>query len=391
MKLKAKHLRHPFRTLATAKNLAKAYFYTKTFPYRSMLHFRSDPRYQLQNVTKGFASRIDHSGDDRELLDRICTAYSKAVEHQQTAPERYQPSIWWRQVRKTSLAPVIHALENRDIHALKRMYDNFFRDACSAGLIAMTEDMPGEYRGGSIKNLQRHFYLGDTLSCIDYWKERTADRFSLTELAGPDIGNPFGVIVDSTLVRIGAPYQHYCAYRLSSLLDSESATIAEIGGGFGGMAYYLLRNRQQLTYLDFDLPETIALASYFLMKAFPSRAFLLYGEKNLTQEVIPRTDVVLMPLFALEEIQPASVDVIFSSHAMSEVLPEFMTDYFATVARITKEHFLCIGNMGGTKSMLELTRHRQEMQIVETFSSGWSRHRNPSWNEVEILYRTVES
>jgi hypothetical protein len=395
MKLKSRHLRHPIQTLATAKNLAKTYFAAKLFPYRSRLRFRGDSRYELQNVTNGFASRIDESGDDRELLDRICTAYIKAVEHQQTAPETYQPSKWWRQVRQTSLRPVMQALEKRDIDALRLMYGNFFRDPCSFGLIAMRDGMSEAYRGGAIKDIHRHFYLGDSLSCIDYWKQRTAGRFSLTDLAGPDIGNPFGVMLDGTLVRSEGPYQHYCAHRLSSQLDVGPSTVVEIGGGFGGTAHFLLRDRQQLTYLDFDLPETIALASYFLLKAFPSLTFLLYGEKQIANDSgsaeINRANVVLMPLFEIEKMQPRSVDVTFSSHAISDLSSESMADYLQTIGRITRGHFLYIGNMGGAKSIFELASRRSDMRMVETFVSGWNRHRNPDWNEVEILYRIDKS
>src|SRR5215469_1097528 len=100
MRLKAKHLRHPFRTIATAKARLETYADVKLFPYRSRRRFHADPRYKLQNVTAGFASRLDTSSDDRELLERICTAYIKASEHQETARKTFQPSRWWTEQRQ---------------------------------------------------------------------------------------------------------------------------------------------------------------------------------------------------------------------------------------------------------------------------------------------------
>ena len=387
MKFKAKHLRHPFRTIATAKVLAKTYFDVKLFPYRSRLRFWGDSRYELQNVTDGFASRIDNSRDDQELLERICTAYINAVEHQETARETYQPSQWWRQVRQTRLQPVMQALKKRDIQALRMMYSNFYRDPCSSGLITRTH-MPWAFRRGGIKDINRHFYLGDSLCCIDYWKERTADRFAVADLAGPNIGNPFGVMLDGTLIRFEAPYQHYCAHRLSTLLDVGPSTVAEIGGGFGGMAYFLLRDRQPLTYFDFDLPESIALASYFLLKAFPSLTFLLYGEKQMTPGEIARSNVVLMPLFEIGQMQPRSVDVTFSSHAISALPSEFIAHYLETIGRITQGHFLYIGAMFGAKAISELASQRKDIRMVEECVSGWNGHKTTNWNDVEALYRT---
>lgn len=389
MRLKTKHLRHPFRTLATAKVSAQTYFEVRLFPYRSRLRYRRDARYRLENVADGFVSRIDNSGDDEALLERICAAYIKAAEHQEAARRTYQPSLWWKE-QKHDLQAVTQGLRKRDIPALKLMYSNFYRDPCSSGLVAKS-GMPWANGQGVMKEVDRHFYLGDTLSSIDYWKERTGGRFAIADLAGPNIGNPFGVVVDGTLVRFEAPFQHYCAHRLSSLLDAGPATVAEIGGGFGGMAYFLLRDRQPLTYFDFDLPETVALASYFLMKAFPSLTFLLYGEKEMTAENIRRANVVLMPLFEIGQMQPRSVDVAFSSFGVSSVAPELMSEYIERICRITRGHFLCIASgRFGVNPILNLASQRRDMRVVETSVSAWNGHKSAHWTDLEDLYRIGE-
>jgi putative sugar O-methyltransferase len=391
MRLKAKHLRHPLRTIEKAKFLAKTYFDVKSFPYRSRLRFREDSRYQLQNLTAGFASRIDDSSADQELLERICSAYIRATEDQKTAPENFQPSKWWdTHSQQTRLQPVMQALEKRDIPALRRMYSNFYRDPCSSGLLPV-RGLPWNLRDGAMKDTDRYSYLGDSLYSIDYWTERTARRFALADLAGPNIGNPFGVMLDGTLVRFEAPYQHYCAHRLSTILGAGPSAVAEIGGGFGGMAYFLLRDRQPLTYFDFDLPETIALASYFLMKAFPSLTFLLYGEKRMTQEEIARANVVLMPLFEIEQMPPRSVDFTFSSHALSSLPSELMAHDLDRIGRITQGHFLHISGMPGTTALFEQVSRRRDMQLVEAGVSGWNGHKTTNWNGVEALYRVGEA
>ncbi len=387
MRLKARHLRHPLSTLARAKFLAKTYFDVKSFPYRSRLRFLGDSRYQLENVTTGFASRVADSSDDRALLERICAAYIKATDNQKAAPEAYQPSKWWDQ-QQTRLQPVTQALKKRDIHALRFMYSNFYRDPCSSGLMPVT-GMPW-HPPGAMKGIDRHSYLGDCLCSIDYWRDRTAGRFAVGDLAGPNVGNPFGVMLDGTLVRFEAPFQHYCAYRLSSISGVGPSTIAEIGGGFGGMAYFLLRDRQPLTYFDFDLPETVALASYFLMKAFPSLTFLLYGEKPMTREEISHANVVLMPLFEIEQLQPRSVDVAFSSHAMSSLPSRFIAHYLEIIGRITRGYFLHIGGKIGTRAISEQASQRRDMRLVDTCVSGWNGHKTTNWNDVETLYRVGE-
>src|SRR5271169_4803982 len=113
--IKLKYLRHPFRTVSTAKSLFAARWSMWRFADHGARRFRGDPRYDLQNVTDGFRSRLDDSGGDDELLERICTAYSKAVKQQQFAPKIFRASEWWQQVRQGSLGPVIQALLTRDI------------------------------------------------------------------------------------------------------------------------------------------------------------------------------------------------------------------------------------------------------------------------------------
>lgn len=339
-------------------------------------HFRGDARYDLQNVTNGFISRIDETSDDTDLLERICTAYIGAVNQEQVAPEAYKATEWWQQMRQRGLGPVRQALLTRDIDALRTMYRNFFRDPCSSGLLGAPYGMSKAYFGGKIKDVHRRFYLSHVLYRFDYWKAQTDGRFALHDLAGPGIGNPFGVLIEGTHISVGSEYSHYCAHRIISLVDSGVATVAEIGGGFGGMAYYLLRDRARVTYLDFDIPESIALASYYLLKAFPLLKFLLYGEGELTKQSIAEADVVLMPVFELAAMPPDSVDVTFSSHAMSDISPGAMVEYLNIIDRMTRHCLLYIGNSRASKSISDLVSQRYDsFELAETRSSGWHSHK----------------
>lgn len=374
--MKLKYLRHPVRTAETAKALFDARLSMWKFAAHGQRHFKGDARYDLENVTRGFASSIDETSDDTELLERICAAYSKAVNQKQLAPEAYAATQWWQEVRQRDLGPVTQALLTQDIAALRRMYRNFYRDSCSAGLLGAPYGMTKAYFGGKIKDVHRHFYLSHVLYRLDYWKSQTDGCFQLQDLAGPGIGNPFGVFIDGTHISIGSEYAHYCAHRICAQLETEPATVAEIGGGFGGMAYFLLRDRPRVTYLDFDLPESIALATYYLSKSFPYLTFLLYGEGELTREAIAQTDVVMMPVFELATVPAGIADVAFSSHAMSDISPEAMVEYLNNIERFTRGCFLYLGNYRASQSISDLvSRKYASFELAETRSSGWHSHK----------------
>lgn len=346
------------------------------FAVHGTQRFKLDPRFKLQNVTDGFASHIDDSNDDTELLERICDAYIKTINQQQFASNVYAATDWWQQVRQRSLRPVMRALETRDIGALRGMYRNFFRNTCSSGLLGVPYGMAKAYFGGTISDFHRRFYLSHALYRIDYWKAQTDDRFELRDLAGPEIGNPFGVRIGDTFVRVGSEYAHCCAHQVGGLLGPEKSTVAEIGGGFGGMAYYLLRDYANVTYCDFDLPESIALSSYYLLKAFPHLRFLLYGEQELTKKSIGQADVVLMPTFELANMPEESIDVTFSSHAMSDISSDAMAEYMDNVVRMTRSAFLYIGNSRASKSISDLvSRKYDSFHLTATRSSGWHSHK----------------
>jgi hypothetical protein len=387
MKPRIKHLRHPLRTAAAARNLLALYLNIKSFGDRSHRHYRRDARYDLMNVSKGFASRLEDSCADDEMLERICSAYVKAAQRERFAAEEYQASAWWRQVRQGSLGPVIRALGSRDTASLRRMYRNFFRDASSAGLIGVPYGLTGAYFDKQIADIHRRSFLGDALYGIDYWKTLTGGRFPLEVLRGPETGNPFGIMIDGTLVRTGASYQHYSAYKIANSLSSATATVAEFGGGFGGMAYYLLRDHPGVKYIDFDLAESLALTSYYLLRSFPHLKFLLYGERAITAETLANADVVLMPLFEMESLPSESVEIVFSSHAMSDISEEAMSAYLRTISRISTGCFLYIGTAQGAESIRNMTAEGpRPFRLDEMRPTGWNTHRFPKADEVECLF-----
>jgi hypothetical protein len=370
---------NPLRGARKAKSWFAAHVHMWKFGDHGRQRFQGDSRYDLQHVTSGFAHRIDGTSDDTALLDRICTAYNKAEGERYSLLSPSLPSESLYRLRQGSLAPSIRALREHDTAALGKMYRNFYRDPCSAGLMGAPNGMSKAYFGGHIKDIYRHFYLSHVLYRLDYWKEVTNGRFSLKDLAGPEIGNPFGVVIDGTHIGVGAERAHYSAQRVASLIDrfvKPRFSVAEICGDFGAIAYYLLRDHRPLTYLNFDFPERIALSSYYLMKAFPQLTFLLYGEKSLTQDTISQADVVLMPIFALATMPSASLDITFSSNGILNLSPAAKTECLQRILTITTQSVLYIANQASSELMAELAGKGQHpFTLADKRTSGWHSHK----------------
>jgi hypothetical protein len=373
--VKLNNLIHPLRAARKAKASTAAHIRIWKFGNHGRKRFRGDPRYDLQNVSRGFAPSGEQASDDTALLERISAAYSASLACQTAESRPYMKVEVWERLRQGPLSPSIRALTENDTAALAKMYRNFYRDPCSAGLMAAPGGMSGAYFSGRIKDIYRHFYLSHVLYRLDYWKQITGDRFPLKDLAGPGIGNSFGVTIDGTHIAVGAEYAHYCANRVAGLMDRSLAkrtAVAEINGGFGAIAYFLLRDHQPLTYFNFDAPERVALSSYYLMKAFPHLTFQLYGEKPLASGTASQPDVVLLPAFALAAMPCGSVDITFSSNGLASLSPDAVDETLRSMVAMTRRSLLYIGNeaFAGSISGL-LSKEQSPFALTDRRESGW--------------------
>jgi hypothetical protein len=353
---------------------------------RGRRRFSGDERFNLHFVEQGLAPRPTGPADDTALLRRICDSWCKATEHQPFVSEAFQPHQWWRATQQTNLEPVRRALAAYDFDSLRGMYRNLFRDRCSAGLCGLP--LSRIDAGSPVSKSSKELHLIDGLHRFDLWRSRTSGRFDLADLKPPDIGNPFGIVLDGVFVRNGSEDQHYCAHRIIDLLAaSEGPVVAEIGGGFGGMAYYLIRDRPGLTYLNFDLPETIALASYYLLSAFPNANATLYGEAELDAETLRSSRIILMPGFAMPQMPTNSVDVAFNARILSDLSSAALHHYLAEIARTTRGHVLHLNRTQGSLAAdAWFTTNAPDFRLVEKRLSEWNNARTLRPNEMEYVY-----
>jgi hypothetical protein len=144
-----------------------------------------------------------------------------------------------------------------------------------------------------------------------------------------------------------------------------------------------------VTYIDLDVPESIALTSYYLLKAFPHLQVRLFGEAGFADLMADRADVYLMPLSELSSMPTESVDIVFSSHAMSDLSRKALQSYLHTVERITRDSFLYIGNRLAADAIDEAIRRDYSLsEPVQISHSRWNdTGLSESANELECLYR----
>ena len=211
----------------------------------------------------------------------------------------------------------------------------------------------------------------------------------------PSIGNPFGYKIDGVIVTGSSACQNYYAKQAAALItDIAVPIVAEIGGGFGGLFYYLLNENTNVKCCNFDLLEVLAISQYFLMMAFPEKQFLLFGEPGsegrLTAKILSDFDVILLPNYKLIDLDENTVDLFLNFHSLSEMDQITIDEYIQQITRVTRGYFYhenstSARNIGYGK--LEISA---EEYPVSPSAFAFVYKKNAIWGEkryMEFLYR----
>ena len=118
----------------------------------------------------------------------------------------------------------------------------------------------------------------------------------------------------------------------------------EVGGGFGGVAYWAQRIRPDaIQYAIYDFPIMNVIAGYFLLRALPSESVLLHGEPP---EPGPR--IALLPSWRVFEEPDRGADIAFNQDSLPEMPREAALKYLEVFDRIARIGFYSENQEGGS-------------------------------------------
>lgn len=289
-----------------------------------------------QNLRLGLEARVDsNERNDIDIVVRLAEFYTALKQGQQDLPEVYLPGGEWKVYIETR-QPLYQLLIDGCHERAALIFKNFWRN--ELGPIVSQYAYYTDIEKGDVAKVRRF------VECItrDFaiWKE--LHRADPAELSVPCIGNPWGYMRENVLVTPQALRFHNHALQIGRMLsDIRPALMAEIGGGYGGIFYYLSKLATQVRYINFDLPETLVIAAYYILKIFPDKAVLLYdGRKQLTRAELAMYDVCLMPNYTLPYLEDASCDLFYNTFSLSEMPRPTIEEYIRQIERVTRRYFL---------------------------------------------------
>ncbi len=262
---------------------------------------------------------------DKPLVERIAAAYRRMTQAQ--SPEWWRPSTEWQVQLDLAFASL------RDPKRFHYFLANFGQWPIYTGI---------EEGGYAIQRAKR-FWIGRRYLEEIFFRRtlRAWERQNrpLSALSLPRYGNQAGAWYRDTFVSAGAAFNDLISLQLVKLAECERPVLAELGAGYGKLAYCTLRNLPRFCYLDFDLPETLCTAAYYLGKCFPSKQLLLYGERDFTSECLTDYDMVFMPPWEIDRLPEASIDLFFNKNSLGEMTPAATNAYLDHIGRVTRGHF----------------------------------------------------
>lgn len=292
---------------------------------------RSPPSVTLQR-----AEPVEPSMDDCEVAARVMRSYRRMREDIRDSglEETYYPSSLWLRNLENGFAPLIRATDEDDAEGVARFLAN---------ALSWRENL-GIMHGGTAHDFRlltpmRRAYIKKRVfgDHIDLWRYLTGYRRPLTDLAHPRVGNADGAIIDGTFVPAHAFFHEYYGWQLGQLLaGTASPAVADLGGGYGTLAYYFLKHTPGAKVTLLDLPEVLSVAAFFLMRSFPKRTACLYGEDGHGGSRGADMDLRFLPPFELEGFEDGAFDLFVNTNSLGEMPASAVESYIPEICRTSR-------------------------------------------------------
>ncbi len=315
---------------------------------RSILYSRVKPflcgiRYLINDpaghqVSLHCPDYIEPSKDRNELeiVERIFKSFRKMKEDQKNVSNLYLPSSMWQEQLDKNYSHLTSGLNTNNINKFHFFLANFGSWKTYHGIESTT------LIRDNMKSLIRRRYSKNVIfyNQLKIWKWFYNHRRPISRLTYPTYGNQIGAYIDNIFVGPGSFFNEIYGSLLKELINGiKRPVLADLGAGYGKLAYFTLRDIDNFTFIDFDLPETLCLAAYYLMKVWPNKKTLLYGEGDYSSEIHGQYDLIFMPSYEICKIGQSSIDLFINKNSLGEMSKEAVANYVYYITSATRYFF----------------------------------------------------
>ncbi len=292
--------------------------------------------FKLEGLSTAGVPSVISEKEQYPVVEKLIDACNAALRDTAEALPPYRHGSNWLAYLRMTRGDLWDLLAKRDVSRLTELLNNCLRNRLTEGMYG------GATAFNHWKSVDYAVQIERMAACYLAWAYTIHEDPDLSELGMPPIGNPYGLKLGGAIVNANCFYNHYRSVFASRLTgEMDRPVIAEIGGGVGLFGYYLLKRNPNLVYMDFDLPENLFVASYYLSMAFPEKRILYYegADSDLTKAVFGNHDIILMPNLMLSRLADRSVDMFVNTISLSEMDYETIVEYLRQIQRCTKRYF----------------------------------------------------
>ena len=211
----------------------------------------------------------------------------------------------------------------------------------------------------------------------------------------PDVGAPYGIRANNSLITIEHPEHIYVALRINHAIQNylnyeaeKKHNLMEIGGGVGSLAYWLIKLEKTPVgkYSIVDLPLINVLQGYFLSKALGISKVKLYDEANDDE-----TLVTVNPTFSINSMNQKEIDIIINQNSMPEMSEQSVENYILFMKKHLSGIFFSYNHEA--YALVNETPQILVPEIVDHVSGFKRLSRTRSWirrSYVEEIYKRLD-
>ncbi len=276
------------------------------------------------------------NNDDVKLHKRLFDFYKKLKLDEINTPDLVKPSSMWQKHINNDYKFLVESYKKED-------FDNFSFFLSNFG---NWNNYLGIEHNNLLQRYSKNFLLKSFLKneiflkYFKIWKDFGYTKNDLNKIATPEHGNQLGAYLDGNFVTIGSFFNQIISNILyQHIKEIERPIICDLGGGYGKLGYFLTKDFKKSCFIDFDIPEVLVLAAYYLLKTYPKKTCLLFGEKKFEKKDLDNFDLIFMPPIEIKKMEENSVNLFVNKNSLGEMRGETAKFYIEKINFCSKIFF----------------------------------------------------
>lgn len=274
--------------------------------------------------------------EDKKIYLRLFNCYKLMKSNEKNYPKIIKPSTLWQKHISIDYKFLLNSAKDNNIDNFAFFLNNF----------GSWDNYLGIEHNTLLRRYSKNFILRNFLKNeiflkhLNIWKDFGYKNQDISKISTPEFGNQLGAYLNGHFVTIGSFFNQIISKMLCHQIGySKRPIICDLGGGYGKLGFFLTKDLNNYCFVDFDLPEVLILAAYYLVKANPEKKFLLYGEKEFSKNDLNDYDFIFMPPTEIKKMQDNSVDLFVNKNSLGEMKKETANYYINEINRCSKNFF----------------------------------------------------